>query len=94
MPQPLGNGFKLRYFVDADHAGGSLNRRSSTGFIVILNNAPIYWHSKKQTTVKTSTFGSELMAMKQVTEYLRGIRYKLRMFGIPVDEPELIYGDN
>ena len=57
IPPPLGNGFKLRCFVDADHEGESLNRRSSTGFIVILNNAPIYWHSKKQTTVETSTFG-------------------------------------
>ena len=34
------------------------------------------------------------MAMKQVTEYLRGLRYKLRMFGIPVDEPAYVYGDN
>ena len=68
MPQSLGNGFKLRCFVDADHVGESLTCRSSTGFIVILNNAPIYWHPKKQTTVKTSTFGSELMAMKQVLD--------------------------
>ena len=34
------------------------------------------------------------MAMKQATEYLRGLRYKLRMFGIPVDEPAFIYEDN
>ena len=34
------------------------------------------------------------MAMKQVTEYLRGLRYKLRIFGIPVDEPAYVYDDN
>ena len=34
------------------------------------------------------------MAMEQVIEYLRVIRYTLRMFGIPVDEPAFIYGDN
>ena len=55
-PQTLGNGFKLRCFVDAYHAGESLTSRSRTGFIVMLNNFPIYWHSKKQTTVETSTF--------------------------------------
>ena len=60
----------------------------------MLNNAPTYWHSKKETSVETSTFGSEFMAMKQATEYLRGLRYKLRMFGIPVDEPAFVYGDN
>ena len=32
--------------------------------------------------------------MKQCCEYLRGLRYKLRMMGIPVDGPVFIYGDN
>ena len=80
--------------MDADHAGESLTRRSRTGFIVMLNNAPIYSHLTKQTTVETSTFGSEMMAMKQAADYIRGFRYKLRMFGIPVEEPSYIYGDN
>ena len=35
-----------------------------------------------------------MMDMKQAGEYLRGLRYKLRMFGIPVDGPAFIYGDN
>ena len=49
IPKPLGHGFRIRCVVDADHAGESLTRRSRTGFIVMLNNAPIYWHSKHQT---------------------------------------------
>ena len=32
--------------------------------------------------------------MKQATEYVRGLQYKLRMMGIPVDEPAFIFGDN
>ena len=32
--------------------------------------------------------------MKQATEYVRGLHYKLRIIGIPVDEPAYIYGDN
>jgi hypothetical protein len=32
--------------------------------------------------------------MKQCTEYVRGLRYKLRMLGIPCDEPTYVYGDN
>ena len=56
--------------------------------------APIYWYSKKQTGIETSTFGSEFIAMKQCCEYLRGLRYKLRMMGIPVDDPCYVYGDN
>ena len=94
MPQTLGNGFKIRCFVDSDHNGESLTRRSRTGFIVMPNNAPIYLYSKKQSTIETSTFGSEFMEVKQAAEYLRGLHYKLRMFDIPVDEPVFIYGDN
>ena len=70
LPTPLGNGFTMRVFVDSDHAGDQVTRRSRTGFLVYLNNALIYWTSKKQTTVETSSFGSEFMAMKHATEYV------------------------
>ncbi|KAL7526348.1 hypothetical protein ACHAXR_001442 [Thalassiosira sp. AJA248-18] len=50
--------------------------------------------SKKQTSFETSTFGSEFVAMKQASEYVKGLRYKLRMFGIPILEPTFIFGDN
>jgi hypothetical protein len=32
--------------------------------------------------------------MKQATEYMRGLRFKLCMFGITVDEPAFVFGDN
>ena len=94
MPEPCGMGFRMRTFVDSDHAGESLTRRSRTGFLVYLNSAPIHWWSKKQTSCETSTFGSEFVAMKQAAEYIRGLRYKLRMMGIPCEEPTFIFGDN
>jgi hypothetical protein len=49
---------------------------------------------KKQTSIETSTFGSEFVAMKQATEFVRGLRYRLRMMGIPVTNPAFVYGDN
>ena len=94
MPQTRGSGFVMRAYVDADHAGDSITRRSRTGFLVYLNSAPIYWMSKKQTSVETSSFGSEFIAMKQCTEYIRGLRYKLRMMGIPCEGPAFVYGNN
>jgi len=94
MPIPLGKSMTMQVFVDADHAGDLITCQSRTGFIVFLNNAPIYWSSKKQNSVETSFFGSEFVAMKQATEYVRGLRYKLRMMGIKVEEPEFVFGDN
>ena len=94
MPEPRGSGFVMRAFVDADHATDSITRKSRTGFLIYLNCALIYWMSRKQTSVETSSFGSEFCAMKNCTEYIRGLRYKLRMMGIPFDGPTYIYGDN
>ena len=94
MPQPRGFGFVIRAKVDADHAADLVTRRSRTSFLIFLNCALVYWSSKKQTSVESSSFGSEFVAMKQCCEYLRGLRYKLRMMGIPCDGPSYIFGDN
>ena len=32
--------------------------------------------------------------MKVGVEALRGLRYKLRMMGVPISEPSFVYGDN
>ena len=93
-PEARGQGFTMSGYVDADHATDSMTRKSRTGFIIYLNNAPIYWLSRKQLSVESSSFGSEFCAMKQCTEYVRGLRYKLRMMGIAVPEPTYLFGDN
>ena len=94
MPKPRGRGMDMRVYVDSDHAGDTVTRISRTGFVIFLNGAPIYWISKKETSCETSSFGSEFCAMKQATEYIKGFRYKLRMMGIPVEDPTFIFGDN
>ena len=86
MPQCRGQGVTMSAYVHSDHAGDTLTRRSRTGFLVFLNCALIFCNSKKQTAIETSSFGSEFTAMKQCTEYIRGLRYKLRMMGIACPE--------
>ena len=39
-------------------------------------------------------FGAEFVAMKIGMEALRGLIYNLRMMGIPLSGPLLIYGDS
>ena len=46
-PEARGEGFTMRLYVDSDHAGNSTTRISITGFVVYLQNALIYWSSKK-----------------------------------------------
>ena len=67
----------MRLFFDTDHAGDAVTRRSRTGFLVYLQKALIHWYTKKQSSVETSTFGSEFMAMKVTTEYVIELRYRI-----------------
>ena len=94
MPEPRGEPVDISAFVDADHAGNKVTRRSHTGIIIYCNTSPIVWFSKRQNTVETSTFGSEFIAMKIATELLDGLVYKLRMFGVPISGPARIMCDN
>jgi hypothetical protein len=41
MPKALGGSVRIYCFVDADHAGDKLTRRSHTGIIIKINNAVI-----------------------------------------------------
>ena len=43
MPEPRGRPVDLSCYVDADHAGNLMTRRSHTGILLYLNNTPIIW---------------------------------------------------
>ena len=94
MPEPRGKGIDLNVFVDADHAGNKVTRRSHTGIILFCNLSPIQWYSKRQNTVETSTFGSEFIALRIAVELIESLRYKLRMFGIPLNGSARVFCDN
>jgi hypothetical protein len=82
--EPWGDRVQMNVFVDADHAGNQVTRRSTTGILLYLNCAPIMWYSKARSTVELSTFGSEFVAIRIAVDLIESIRYKLRMFGVPL----------
>jgi hypothetical protein len=94
MPEPMGNVVTTSVYVDANHAGNLANRRSHTGVLLYVNNALISWYSKRQNTVEASSFGSEFVALRIATEMVEALRYKLRMFGVPIEGPTEVYCDN
>ena len=94
MPPPRGNPMSTHCFVDASHGSDRATRRSQTGILLFCNKAPALWHSKRQNTVEASTFGSEFQAMKNAVELTESLRYKLRMFGVPIDGPTNVFCDN
>jgi len=82
-PEPRGQAVELTAFVGSDHEGDTVTRRSRTGIFLFIQNAPIVWFSKKETSIETSSFRSEFSAMKTAVEMMEGLRYKLRMMGVP-----------
>jgi hypothetical protein len=67
-PDPLGKPVSIRCFVDANLAGNVVTRRSQKGILIFMNRAPVVWYSRKQNTVESSTFGSEIVALKNSIE--------------------------
>lgn len=94
IPEPRGRAVHMTVFVDADHAGDMMTRRSRTGVLLYVNSSPILWYSKRQNSIETSTFGSENTALKTAIELTKGVRYKLRMMGIPIEGHAHLQVDN
>ena len=93
-PPPRGREVVMSCFVDADHAGCKETRRSHSGILIFVNRAPVLWFLKRQNTVEASTYGSELLAMRLSIEMIEGLRYKLRMMGVPLTEECSVFCDN
>ena len=94
MISPLGLPARITIYKDADHAHDLLTRRSVTGILLMVNNTPVKWISKRQKTIETSTYGSEMVAGQIATELVVEYRNTLRLLGVPIDGPALMLGDN
>jgi hypothetical protein len=94
MPEPLGGMMRIIMYVDANLYFDLISGRACTGILILLNQTPVDWYCKKQSTVATATFGSEFVAAKTAVEKAQDLKYTLRMFGIPVDYVTYMFGDN
>ena len=84
MPEPLGNYVTLTHYFDANLYHDMLTGRSVTGILHFLNQTPIDWYAKKQSTIETATYGSEFVAGRTCIEQVMDLRTTLRYLGIPI----------
>ena len=94
MPILRGGFVWITIWVDADHAHDKITRKSVTGIFALVNGLPYKTISKRQSTVESSTYGSELVASRIAVELAIEILYTLRMLGVNVKSPVLMLGDN
>lgn len=94
LPKSLVPELPVTVYVDSDHAHDKVTRRSISGIIIFLGRTPVFYSSKRQGAIETSTYGAEFCAMRNAIEELISMRYMLRCLGIEVTKPSLVCGDN
>ena len=86
--------FKITAFTDADWAGDINDRKSTTGFIIKINECVINWISKKQSTVALSTAEAEYMSISAAIQEVIWINQLMNELGFNVIKPMIVYSDN
>jgi Reverse transcriptase (RNA-dependent DNA polymerase) len=91
---PYGTALDLHAYVDSDWAGDSDDRRSITGYIIILGLAAVSWKSRKQPSVALSTAEAEYMAAAYCVQDVLFLLMLLADFGVQPSLPVSIHEDN
>jgi hypothetical protein len=80
--------------VDSDWAGCADTRKSTTGYVLVLNGAAVSWKSKRQNVVALSSAEAEFMAASSLVQEVIYIRKLLTNLGFPQRNATEIGEDN
>ena len=81
-------------YVDANLHHDQITGKVVIACIQIVNATPSHWHTKRQATVETATYGSEFVAARIATDQIIDLRYTLMYLGVPVRSKSYMFGDN
>ncbi|KAG7556889.1 Reverse transcriptase RNA-dependent DNA polymerase [Arabidopsis suecica] len=81
-------------YCDADYAGDTKDRRSTTGYCTFIGGNLVTWRSKKQKVVSLSSAEAEYRAMRKLTTELMWLKALLKDFGIDTPKPITMHCDN
>jgi hypothetical protein len=93
---PNESSVSINSWADADWAGDTGDRKSTTGYVVKIGNNTVSWATKKQTTVALSTAEAEYMAIAAVLQEVIWIKSILcEILGQnSVSQTPTVYTDN
>ena len=81
--------------MDANLHHDQVTGRAVTACSHLVNATPSHWHTKRQATVETATFGSEFGAARiPTTDQIIDLRYALMYLGVPIRSKSYMFGDN
>ncbi|CAL1375545.1 unnamed protein product [Linum trigynum] len=88
---PSASSLTLQAYCDADWGGCALTRRSTTGYLIRLGDAPISRRTKKQNIVARSSAEAEYRAMATTVSELLWLRALLQDLGAPQHGPTTLF---
>lgn len=72
----------IKAYSDSDWAGDHATRKSTSGFVFMLNGGPVSWSSKRQATVTLSSTEAEYMALTLAAKKAIWMRLLLTEIGL------------
>ncbi|XP_052167948.1 uncharacterized mitochondrial protein AtMg00810-like [Oryza glaberrima] len=78
---------QLHAYSDSTWASDPTDRRSVTGYCILLGSSPLAWKSKKQAVVSRSSTEAKLRALATTTSEIVWLRWLLVDFGIVCGAP-------
>jgi hypothetical protein len=81
-------------YVDADWANDREGRRSTTGYVLLFDGAPISWCSQLQSIVALSTCEAEYIALSECCREVVYMRQMMEFLREPLGQPTVVYEDN
>ena len=96
LDKVIQNGYRLNIsaYTDADWGGDLDERKSTTGYIIKVNNCVVSWVSKKQSTVALSTAEAEYMAISAAVQEIKWVTQLLDELNYQQAEIPVLYSDN
>lgn len=85
---------RIRGFSDADYAGDTDTRRSTTGFCFLIGNGVVSWNSERQKSVSLSTTESEYVAASNAVKELVWIKRMVNELAPGDLMSSILYVDN
>ena len=89
---------QLVFYSDADWAGDTSDRKSTTGCLALFGVSPIIWQSKKQSCVATSSTAAEYIALSETGKWIYWLRSLIEELNLNIldkfSSPSVLFTDS
>lgn len=84
----------IAVYCDSSFAPDEENRKSRSGWLVLVNNAPVAWKSALQPIIAQSTSEAEYISMSDAVREALFIKRLIQELGYNLSGPIMVYEDN